>query len=1536
MNKYLIHINEKNRILEYVLPGEDNRQGTLDLSEQMGVPELIFSYEVWDGVWYFQSNNYVRISVEHRVQENLELSDGLMFNIKVRSSGVRLTGAVYVINSSMTNYSKYDISSVNTITIGKGGGKNIRIRKDYISKDQATLTRRGSDWYVQDDQSTNGTFLNTVRISQPTKLNIGDSIYMVGFKVVFLGSFIAVNRTADIDISIPTLDPNRISSRQKYLDGSAFSRAPRFIEPLDEEVVEIEAPPQKDKQKKTPLLFILGPSITMPLPILMTVLFNAMVNKGSGGGAMSYIGMLISVVMFALIGVMWALLRNRYDERTRKEAEQQRVQAYNTYIQQNDQLLGEKLIHNKNVLESTYLSSQDLARSIPANNIILWNRNVNHSDFLTIRLGIGYVKSPVTVKVPPERFSVHQDQLMQLPRQVSQKYEYLPDTVKILNLRDSRIVGVIGDQSGIEAMANNMMIQIASLHSYTDVKIAMLYDGKYNFEWMKWLPHTFSHDKKNRYIGNDESSIQNTIYALTNELRLRAERMEEQSSKYHIKDRFVVFCTAKSFLDNETLYQYMVSGVDYGFTFVLLYGTVNDLPNECNLILETSSNYRGLYILDQAYDRTRDITFDTISRDAAERFARFMCQYTVSELSEGQIPDSIDYFSMIGIHRLEEWDLVKNYKRNRSYEGLPSFVGLSAGNKPVYLDIHEKKYGPHGLVAGTTGSGKSETIQTFILSLAMNFSPNEVAFILIDYKGGGMANAFLDLPHTAGTITNLGTGEDAAASDTVDPNQMRRALISIRSEIKRRQTIFNQYKVNQIDLYMRLYREHKAEEPLPHLIIISDEFAELKKEQPEFIKELVSTARVGRSLGIHLILATQKPAGVVDDEIWSNSRFKLCLRVQDKQDSMGMLKRPEAAYLTQTGRAYLQIGNDEIFEMFQSGYSGADYDPKDAEQGSADGMSMIGIDGHALNVKHSKNTSKENKISQLEASVEYISRVSEANGIKKTRPLWLPALSDKIFLGDILQEYSIDFTGGLITVLGLIDIPERQLIEPFTVDLTTISNMMIAGINSSGKTNMIKTMITSLSMKYTADYVQFYIMDFSSRTLKLFNDLPQVGDVFYPEETEGITRTLQFAFESIAERTSMFQRAGIGSFNEYNESHRDAVLPALVFIIDNYFEFINEYPNEEENLLKLTRDGSRYGIQFVTTVNRASDMRYKLKQNFTCLIPLRMVEKADYIDMIGKNPEFIPSAIAGRGLIYKENVFEFQTALPVYGDNESERNNLLRESIAQHKAQYVGTVARRIPILPKDKTYEEILRDDGSVLMNRNILPVGYDIDKIELLGIDSQRTYCYTVWGTSRPSVQQVLRNTMISAKQLGAEVHLVSNDSAMEGLQKFTEIQAHKGYDGLFDLLIQLKNTFRDRSNRRKELIAADEKDVVRKITEEFGQMVIVVDNLQEFVSVVYDEDNPEKMFPLVELFMKQGNNLGILFVFGEVGELPVRSLASKAVKTILDYQTGICLGGLLNVQKLFNFDMSLNVQTKKQPDNIGYTILDGKTVKVFVPEK
>lgn len=256
---------------------------------------------------------------------------------------------------------------------------------------------------------------------------------------------------------------------------------------------------------------------------------------------------------------------------------------------------------------------------------------------------------------------------------------------------------------------------------------------------------------------------------------------------------------------------------------------------------------------------------------------------------------------MFGVGRIEDLNIAERWRSNDPVTSLAVPIGIGTDGAEFMLDLHQKYQGPHGLVAGTTGSGKSEFLLTYVLSLAVNFHPDEVAFLLIDYKGGGLAGAFDDLqnqihlPHLIGTITNL----DGAA--------INRSLISIQSEVLRRQKIFNDAKslagegTMDIYSYQRLYRSGVVKEPMPHLFIISDEFAELKQQQPDFLDQLVSIARIGRSLGVHLILATQKPAGVVTDQILSNTKFRVCLKVQDRADSMDMLKRPEAAELRETG-----------------------------------------------------------------------------------------------------------------------------------------------------------------------------------------------------------------------------------------------------------------------------------------------------------------------------------------------------------------------------------------------------------------------------------------------------------------------------------------------------------------------------------------------------------------------------------------------------------------------------------------------------------
>lgn len=210
-------------------------------------------------------------------------------------------------------------------------------------------------------------------------------------------------------------------------------------------------------------------------------------------------------------------------------------------------------------------------------------------------------------------------------------------------------------------------------------------------------------------------------------------------------------------------------------------------------------------------------------------------------------------------------------------------------------------------------------------------------------------------------------------------------MLSIKSELLRRQKIFSEYDVNNIDKYQKLYysgnnKEHMP--AIPHLIMIADEFAELKQDQPDFMKELVSATRVGRSLGVHLILATQKPAGVVDDQIWSNSKFKICLKVQDEADSKDVIKRPDASMIKEPGRAFIQVGNDEIFELFQSAYSGADYDPEDEmlkDENKAKRIYRVYLNGKTEKIYplEEEKIAKKELPSQLKAMVDYIIHIAE-------------------------------------------------------------------------------------------------------------------------------------------------------------------------------------------------------------------------------------------------------------------------------------------------------------------------------------------------------------------------------------------------------------------------------------------------------------------------------------------------------------------------------------------------------------------------------
>ena len=440
------------------------------------------------------------------------------------------------------------------------------------------------------------------------------------------------------------------------------------------------------------------------------------------------------------------------------------------------------------------------------------------------------------------------------------------------------------------------------------------------------MPHTWDDDKNIRFFATNLSEAKELSAYLE---KIYYERRASRRDKEIASPYYLIFNMNKAVSEKTDLVNLILTNEEQlGFGVINVETSINELPKECSMVIDIDEKTSKIYdrkdttgnIVEFVADLGLNCEEEIIAKAAAN------IQLDISK-NAYSLPGMLTFLEMFNESKIEHLNPLMRWKENNPTVSLAVPIGVDTMGQIFTLDLHEKFQGPHGLVAGMTGSGKSEFIITYILSMAVNFHPDEVAFILIDYKGGGLTGAFEDsekgikLPHLAGTITNL------------DGSAVKRSLISIQSELRRRQAVFNEARkvanegTMDIYKYQKLYRNGIVKEPIPHLFIISDEFAELKTQQPEFMVQLISAARIGRSLGVHLILATQKPSGVVDDQIWSNTRFRVCLKVQDKADSMDMIKRPEAAELSNTGRFYLQVGFNEFFALGQSAWCGAPYDP---------------------------------------------------------------------------------------------------------------------------------------------------------------------------------------------------------------------------------------------------------------------------------------------------------------------------------------------------------------------------------------------------------------------------------------------------------------------------------------------------------------------------------------------------------------------------------------------------------------------------------
>lgn len=928
---------------EIHLPVMDNSDYDMVLyKNEFGLKnDIRLHLEIIDGVWKFRRSTEYQVIYQGDSYEGKPIEKGDFIQVKSKK-GDRLVIFIWQKQEELKAYRKYYITG-NQIVLGKAEDCDIMYNSSgVISRYHAIIRYQGDKVYVS-DQSKNGTYLDYKRLKGEQKVRFGGLINLYGMSVICLGRYLAIN-SLDGEISINEHKLKKVTELEfderthicnRLCESETIVHiSPRSIPKLYDEEIKIENVPQKKEEDKKPAWMSVLPSMTMVLPM---ILGYSLMNSGN----MS-MGVIISGGA-AVVGVSWAIINLRYNRKKSRADEMLRLRKYEEYLVQCADSIREKFDFNKEALIDLYPDAKTCC-SYTADSAEIWSRKAEQSDFLFIRLGLGTRPFQVKIKTPIRGFSMTEDELAERPERIAQNYKDMRDVPLGVSLLEHNVIGIVtGDNHQSAKDIERLLItQIAANHCYTEVKIAVLYDEKTELEtqetYARWLPHIWNEDRTMRYYAVNDSEAGEVIFALAQILRTRAEQASGSIKKStKMLPHYVLFVENDKYLEHQPIVKYLYeNGRELGITTILLADIYEHLPNACDYVIQCDNEFEGTFAVQEGGDIRREIAFDSVSIKLAENMARRMSCMRVNQIeSSSDIPSSLTFFEMMGIKHPEELNVTERWKKNRTYETMQALVGQKVGGQNCYLDINEKFHGPHGLVAGTTGSGKSETLQTYILSLAINFSPQDIGLFIIDFKGGGMGNLFADLPHTLGVISNL------------SGNQVRRAMVSITSEINRRQRIFGNFGVNHIDAYTRLVKNREASVPIPHLLIIIDEFAELKREEPEFMKKLISVAQVGRSLGVHLILATQKPSGTVDDNIWSNTKFKLCLRVADKQDSNDMLHRPDAAYLTQAGRCYLQVGNNEIFELFQSGWSGAVYD--ETNDGSQQSAILLDHLGHETN-----------------------------------------------------------------------------------------------------------------------------------------------------------------------------------------------------------------------------------------------------------------------------------------------------------------------------------------------------------------------------------------------------------------------------------------------------------------------------------------------------------------------------------------------------------------------------------------------------------
>jgi DNA segregation ATPase FtsK/SpoIIIE, S-DNA-T family len=1070
-------------------------------------------------------------------------------------------------------------------TIGRDRTCDVVLTDRMVSKHHAKVIV-GETVEIVDDNSSNGILLGGDQV-QRVELRSGDTV-LVGDTLL-------------------TVQLRSGAAGPAAGGGTAFNRSPRVDPRFEGLDLEAPEPPTPQKPQRFPVAMLV-------MPMLMAaVLFGFISTSASGSdqGAARFMTIIfVAISPLMAVGSWWE---------SRRAAKQDFAEAVELFRQNLAQLVAELRAaqdQERVARAAEHPSTAEVVSAIRDLGPLVWTRRPEHQSFGEVRLGLGTQPSRSRVEVARSRNAPVELQ-DELHRTVA-PFRTVDNVPIVGTLSTSGSFGVSGPDELRRSVLRGLVAQLCGLHSPAELTLGAMAapQSLSEWDWVKWLPHVAGDHWP---LGaHPLATTAPACTALTAELSdLIAERAERSQSSAGPDGGpplpvIVIVVEDDAPVERSAVVRLMEAGREHGVHVIWSAASTTRLPAAARTFLELDPRSFGAAtgkVIEA--ERVQPVVVEPLDLPGADWLARRLAPVVDAGAvadDGGDVPTRVSFLSEAGaelatsasavVERWTESNSLRvpgaSVRRNKRDNTLRALVGRTAAD-PLHLDLRTQ--GPHALVGGTTGAGKSEFLQTWILGMAGAHSPQRVTFLFVDYKGGAAFADCVELPHSVGLVTDL------------SPHLVQRALLSLNAELRHREHVLNRKQAKDL---LELERRGDPECP-PSLVIVVDEFAALVQEVPEFVDGVVNVAQRGRSLGLHLILATQRPAGVIKDNLRANTNLRVALRMADEDDSRDVVGTTAAATFDPAipGRGVVKTGPGRL-ATFQSGYVGGWTSDVPPPPDVAIATLTIGM-AEPWEIPEDPGAAVEEEPGppDIQRIVGNLRRAAVEAGVEAPRKPWLPELATAYDLAALpLPRRDTEL------VVGVVDEPDKQEqnTTAFRPDLD--GNLAVFGTGGAGKSTFLRTLAVSAGLTRRGGPCFVYGLDFGARGLSMLEQLPHVGAVIGAEDTERTARVLKQLRETIDERGVRYAAVNAGTIEEYRRLAGAPEEPRVLLLIDGFSAFRTAYelgPQSKvlDQLISIAGDGRPVGVHVALSADRLAAVPAALASSIQWKLALRLSNEMD-------------------------------------------------------------------------------------------------------------------------------------------------------------------------------------------------------------------------------------------------------------------------------------------------------------------------------------